>query len=170
MGKFFQELFQDNPHSCLKAAPTESLFQCDKDFIFFNSVEALPLGTTFTQKFDLTNISKKKISIELYIAGFKEPHEILFNPNFCIKITPACCTVKIDADETQTIEVSIRFACTAKLTPSKARICGGIANEWCFCDLLGIEATSELPPYISCDDIKRRREIGSGTYYFYSLF
>ena len=74
-------------------------------------------------------------------------------------------TVKLSAKETKTIEVSVTFACTAKLNPSKARICCAIRNESSYCDLLGIEAMTEMSPYISCDDLKLElKPLGRGGY------
>ena len=74
-------------------------------------------------------------------------------------------TVKLSANETKTIEVSVMFACTAKLEPSKAKICCAITNESSFCSLLGIEAITEMSPFISCDDIKlEAKPLGSGRY------
>ena len=73
-------------------------------------------------------------------------------------------TVKLSANEMKTIEVSVMFACTAKLQPSKARIWCAIRNERSSCNLLGIEARSEMSPYISCDDLKLEEERGGGAY------
>ena len=73
--------------------------------------------------------------------------------------------VKLAAKETKTIEVSVTFVCTANLEPSKARICCAIRNESSCCDLSGIEARTEMSPYISCDDIKlKSKPLGSGRY------
>ena len=74
-------------------------------------------------------------------------------------------TVKLAANETKKIEVSVTFACTAKLKPSKAKICCAIKNESSYCDLLGIEAMSEMSPCISCDDLNLEEELGGGRYY-----
>ena len=62
------------------------------------------------------------------------------------------------------IVVSVKFSCTAKLDPLKARIYCAIRNERVSCDLLGIKARSTLSPYISCDDIDLEKRLGSGTY------
>ena len=74
-------------------------------------------------------------------------------------------TVHLSVDETKMIEISVKFSCTAKLEPLKARIWCAIRNERSSCDLLGIKARTVDLVYISCDDIKRETApIGSGTY------
>ena len=74
-------------------------------------------------------------------------------------------TVKLSANEMKTIEVSVMFACTAKLQPSKARIYCAVRNERSYCALLGIEASSEDSLYISRDDLKlEKKPLGNGTY------
>ena len=72
--------------------------------------------------------------------------------------------VKLAVGETKVITVSVKFVCTANLESSKARIWCAVKNENCSCDLLGIDATSELSSYISCDDISLSERLGGGTY------
>ena len=72
-------------------------------------------------------------------------------------------------NETKKIEVSVKFSCTAKLDPSKARICA-VINERSSCDLLGIEARSAMSPYISCDDIELEKRLGNGTYLHFFFY
>ena len=79
------------------------------------------------------------------------------------------CTVYLSVNETKMIDVSVKFSCTAKLDPSKARICCVIRNERVSCDLLSIEARSTLCPYVSCDDIELKERLGGGTYLDFSL-
>ena len=74
------------------------------------------------------------------------------------------CTVHLSVNETKTIEVSVKFSCTAKLDPSKVRIWCAIRNERSSCDLFGIEARSAMSAYVSCDDIDLGKRLGSGTY------
>ena len=80
-----QKLLQDDSHAGLKATPTEWFFQCDKEVISFDSNGALKLNTIYKQEFTLTNISGKELEIEFYTVGFREPHEITFAPNYCIR-------------------------------------------------------------------------------------
>ena len=78
-------------------------------------------------------------------------------------------TVRLSVNETKTIEVSVKFSCTAKLEPSKARIYCAIRNERSSCDLLGIKARSAMSPYVSCDDVELKERLGGGTYLHFSL-
>ena len=79
------------------------------------------------------------------------------------------CTVHLSVNEAKKIEVSVKFSCTAKLEPSRARVYCAIRNERVSCDLLGIKARSTLSPYISCDDIDLGKRLGGGTYLHFSL-
>ena len=79
------------------------------------------------------------------------------------------CTVRLSVNKTKTTEVSVKFSCTAKLEPSKARIYCVIRSERVSCDLLGIKARSAMSPYISCDDLTIEKELGSGAYLDFSL-
>ena len=81
---FLQKLLQDKSHTGLNPVNKEAFFQCDKETVSFVSYGALKLNTTYKQEFDLTNTSGKELGIEFYTTGFKEPHEIVFSPNYCI--------------------------------------------------------------------------------------
>ena len=78
-------------------------------------------------------------------------------------------TVRLSVNEAKKIEVSVKFSCTAKLDPSKARIWCAIRNERSSCDLLGIEARSAMSAYVSCDDIDLGKRLGGGAYLDFSL-
>lgn len=66
--------------------------------------------------------------------------------------------------------MTVRFSCIAKLDPTKARIRCIIKNEQCSCNLLRLEARSEMSPYISCDDIHLEQPpLGSGSQYCFAF-
>ena len=77
--------------------------------------------------------------------------------------------VNLDTKKSEKITVTARFSCTAKLSPDKARVRCAINGKY-HCNLLGIEARSEISPYISCDDISTDKELGAGKYLIIAFF
>ena len=64
-------------------------FKCDKETVVFMSNNALDLNRMYEEEFRLTNTTGEELSIEFYTAGFREPHEITFAPNYCIRTSPS---------------------------------------------------------------------------------
>ena len=82
-----QQLQQDTSHAGLSVIDKRMCFKCDKETVVFMSNNALQLNRVYEEEFTLTNTTGEELNIEFYTAGFREPHEITFAPNYCIRIS-----------------------------------------------------------------------------------
>ena len=127
----------------------------------FNQNELLSLEKVYKHEFTVKNISDEPLSINFFIRGFSEPHEVTFDPPH----------VALPVGASKFITVSIRFRCTANLLPHQVYVCGRLNNgSQAWGKVCGVEAHTDLSNFISCDDLElSSKSFGDGRYYSFLL-
>ena len=152
-----QEL-QENRHDDRKKIElTGTFIECDKQVVSFNQGEGdnklLKLGTAYHADFTLTNISGKALKLDLFVRGCAEPHEVVFEP----------AHVALPPNGSKRVGVSVKFRCTANLSPERVEVCGEVERTAAWGPICGVEADTDLTRIISCDDLTiHPRRIGAG--------
>eukprot|EP01107_Rhizomastix_libera_P008390 TRINITY_DN2357_c0_g1_i1.p1 TRINITY_DN2357_c0_g1~~TRINITY_DN2357_c0_g1_i1.p1 ORF type:complete len:414 (+),score=126.53 TRINITY_DN2357_c0_g1_i1:2-1243(+) len=120
---------------------------CDCEEMKFT--QQLQVGVTSSQEISFTNQSEESAMIRLFFTQTADPHQCEFRPNeFVIK-----------KNETMKVTISLKMCCTSRLNTTIV-----VVNPARGYSMIPLVAESSVSTFLSLDEVKIGKLIGTGSY------